>query len=279
MKISIVHTTTGKFWDFQDWDHFRMAGGFKVVTGYMKDYHNFYFQDAHYLPDKAKRLFDAREKREKKYRDNAAYYTDSYLSRSTIARKKAKECSDNGDAGRAERWSEVHRYNAQRYCWFWANPLNVYPAWGVKQVVKENAVVSAPEKKKTIQSAPETTLSKREKVWLRGKGYCYLCGEKLEKKDFSIDHIHPSSKGGKGGISNLMPAHARCNSDKSSHPLTQVQADRYEQLTGIKLAVHVEVVADLKIHKKGAQSEFNPIPYMTGLCSMKPSFADLVNMK
>lgn len=55
----------------------------------------------------------------------------------------------------------------------------------------------------------------------RGRPPCHLCGEDidyeashLEPLAFTIDHIIPIAKGGEDELSNLAPAHRKCNRAK-----------------------------------------------------------------
>ena len=57
-------------------------------------------------------------------------------------------------------------------------------------------------------------LSNRVIIFNKTEGVCYICGEKLELKRFTIDHVIPISKGGLNVLSNKMPAHRDCNSIK-----------------------------------------------------------------
>src|SRR4030095_1942024 len=45
---------------------------------------------------------------------------------------------------------------------------------------------------------------------------CAICGTNMPKKDRTIDHIIPISKGGSGDISNLQVVHKSCNSRKKA---------------------------------------------------------------
>lgn len=51
---------------------------------------------------------------------------------------------------------------------------------------------------------------------------CYICGEHLPFEDIEVEHVIPKAKGGTNDISNLMPAHRRCNClklDKLDYPI------------------------------------------------------------
>jgi 5-methylcytosine-specific restriction endonuclease McrA len=59
----------------------------------------------------------------------------------------------------------------------------------------------------------ELSPAMRKAVWSRYGRICYLCGMKGAD---TIDHIVPIVKGGTNDISNLRPAHEKCNKDKGS---------------------------------------------------------------
>ena len=52
------------------------------------------------------------------------------------------------------------------------------------------------------------------KLELRDGLDCSLCGEYMDPKDRSIDHVFPLSKGGSKALSNLKLAHKECNTLK-----------------------------------------------------------------
>lgn len=45
----------------------------------------------------------------------------------------------------------------------------------------------------------------------RGRVECHYCGCVLTAKDVTLDHVHPQAKGGRHGISNIVPACSTCN--------------------------------------------------------------------
>lgn len=59
-----------------------------------------------------------------------------------------------------------------------------------------------------------------DQVWQRGRGLCYLCGRSLAREDFQIEHTIPITRGGPDVLSNVMPAHARCNQVKGTRIVT-----------------------------------------------------------
>jgi hypothetical protein len=66
---------------------------------------------------------------------------------------------------------------------------------------------------------------------------CYLCGLELPFDDVVIEHVYPAILGGSNGISNLMPAHSKCNlqkCDRVDYPFARPDL--------IYLVAHVEAV-------------------------------------
>ena len=47
--------------------------------------------------------------------------------------------------------------------------------------------------------------------------YCYLCGKLIEKeKDFNLDHMIPTSRGGQNYPTNWRATHKSCNAEKGA---------------------------------------------------------------
>jgi 5-methylcytosine-specific restriction endonuclease McrA len=66
----------------------------------------------------------------------------------------------------------------------------------------------------------------RKNVYLRDKGRCQYCGNKVRFDDYTNDHVIPSSKGGKTKWENIAVACLGCN---------QRKADRTPEQAGMKL--------------------------------------------
>ncbi len=77
------------------------------------------------------------------------------------------------------------------------------PKYGINRIKRTNSIFKS-------QWLTEYKKSLLEKTG----GVCWLCGEPIPRRDFSIDHKLPKSKGGNGGFDNLFPTHKKCNSDK-----------------------------------------------------------------
>lgn len=62
------------------------------------------------------------------------------------------------------------------------------------------------------------TEEERRTFWhLNNDKICALCNEKLEWKDYELDHITPHSKGGKTCFDNAQMTHKSCNASKSDN--------------------------------------------------------------
>lgn len=62
-----------------------------------------------------------------------------------------------------------------------------------------------------VRGKPKFT---RRNVWLRDKGRCQYCGEKVEMSEFTFDHVKPKSKGGKTVWENILTCCSECNTLK-----------------------------------------------------------------
>lgn len=93
--------------------------------------------------------------------------------------------------------------------------------------------------KKFITKKPK--LSKKN-IFLRDEGTCQYCGIVLNEKTFTIDHVHPTSKGGDTSWNNIVAACSPCNRKKGSKTLDQI---------------------DMKLRKKPIRPK--TLPYKSGL--------------
>ncbi len=57
---------------------------------------------------------------------------------------------------------------------------------------------------------------KIEDLYIRDKGICYLCGNKVLLRDASVDHVIPLSLGGIHDYSNTALTHQGCNCKKAT---------------------------------------------------------------
>ena len=58
--------------------------------------------------------------------------------------------------------------------------------------------------------------SKKDRVWNKTHGHCHLCGERLNKADWQIDHLVPRERGGADEDWNLLPICGFCNRMKKA---------------------------------------------------------------
>lgn len=54
----------------------------------------------------------------------------------------------------------------------------------------------------------------RDVVYKRDKGICYLCGKRVDKKSWQLEHVIPLSRGGSHSYSNVAVSHPICNQMK-----------------------------------------------------------------
>lgn len=78
--------------------------------------------------------------------------------------------------------------------------------------------------------------SKRLKAYGKTDGKCYYCGIEFHlppmRGQFTIDHIHPVSKGGTSDLNNLVPACRDCNNIKKNKCLDDFRCDYYRLRIG-----------------------------------------------
>ncbi|MCB0392240.1 MAG: HNH endonuclease [Bdellovibrionales bacterium] len=61
----------------------------------------------------------------------------------------------------------------------------------------------------------------RQNIFIRDNFQCQYCHEFFSKKDLTIDHVHPISKGGLHIWENVVTACNKCNNKKGSKLLTE----------------------------------------------------------
>lgn len=67
-------------------------------------------------------------------------------------------------------------------------------------------------------------------VYKKFDGHCAYCGDPIDIKSMTIDHIHPSSLGGDDDICNLNPSCKTCNQFKSTLSLEEFRDEVQKQL-------------------------------------------------
>jgi len=71
------------------------------------------------------------------------------------------------------------------------------------------------------QHVISSTRPTRGDIWRRDNGECQYCGTSLSRKAFTVDHVHPESKGGPWSWTNLTTACAPCDNYKDNKSLTE----------------------------------------------------------
>lgn len=66
---------------------------------------------------------------------------------------------------------------------------------------------------------PKTTIRySKNNVFLRDRYVCQYCGDQLEKKNCTLDHVLPVSLGGKSTFENAVCSCSSCNANKGNNP-------------------------------------------------------------
>ena len=93
-----------------------------------------------------------------------------------------------------------------------------------KQRSKKSKALAAPSPE-SVKKEKEKARVLRDSVWwqnLLAKGECNYCGQTFAKKDLTMDHIVPLSRGGKSTKGNVVVACQPCNSDKKYYTAAEL---------------------------------------------------------
>jgi len=95
-----------------------------------------------------------------------------------------------------------------------ANVLLFHENWIVHSASWETQVPSVMMLRDYMK--PKTTVRfSRSNVYLRDNCKCQYCGVEIDRKDATLDHVMPVSKGGKTTWENCTTACGTCNADKA----------------------------------------------------------------
>lgn len=61
--------------------------------------------------------------------------------------------------------------------------------------------------------------TKKQAIFARYGGLCAYCGKPMQRKNMTVDHLVPQSRGGGNNIENLMPSCRSCNGLKAADSL------------------------------------------------------------
>jgi 5-methylcytosine-specific restriction endonuclease McrA len=107
-------------------------------------------------------------------------------------------------------WQEAIRYIVLEK----ASPVYHYENWWVRSPSWETQVPAVIMLREYQKPKRSIRLSKKN-VYLRDNFTCQYCGDQLNDKTLSIDHVIPVSKGGRNRWDNLTTSCRKCNSHKS----------------------------------------------------------------
>lgn len=100
----------------------------------------------------------------------------------------------------------------------WENKVEVveeYHDWTIRSVTVEIKVPAVIRFLKAIGFRKKAVKFSRENVWLRDKGVCQYCGEKVSRLDFTYDHVTPRVQGGITSWQNVVVCCTPCNQKKA----------------------------------------------------------------
>lgn len=94
-------------------------------------------------------------------------------------------------------------------------------------------------------------------VILRGDSLCAWCGLSLAREDVQIDHVVPRSAGGSNKPDNLVPACARCNSERDAELVPAAVREQLRTPITASLRDAARVLADAWYPWRQARAERN----------------------
>lgn len=109
-------------------------------------------------------------------------------------------------------WQESVRYMVLDK----ADVVYWYEDWLVRSERWETAVPSVIMLKEYMKPKKTVRFSKGN-IFLRDTFTCLYCEKTLSKKDCTLDHVLPVSKGGKTGFENCVTACGPCNANKGNN--------------------------------------------------------------
>ena len=109
-------------------------------------------------------------------------------------------------------WQEAIRYMVLQK----ANVLEWHDDWVVRSARWETPVPAVIMLRDYMKPKTGIRFSKSN-IFLRDRYTCQYCGDKLEKKDCTLDHVLPSSMGGKTTFDNCVTACGPCNAGKGAN--------------------------------------------------------------
>lgn len=96
-----------------------------------------------------------------------------------------------------------------------ADVLMFHENWIVHSATWETQVPSVIMLREYMK-AKQTVRFSRSNVYLRDNGQCMYCSDHIDRKDATLDHVHPVSLGGKTTWENTVTACGPCNASKAN---------------------------------------------------------------
>jgi len=87
----------------------------------------------------------------------------------------------------------------------------------------------------------KTVKYSRRNIYQRDKNTCQYCGKKIDRKNLTLDHIVPKSKGGKSSWTNVVASCVWCNSEKGDKLLSELGWKLRKQPTKPRWKSHIGV--------------------------------------
>jgi len=130
-------------------------------------------------------------------------------------------------------WQDAIKY----ICLDRVTVLEWYDDWVVSSPTWETKVPAVIILKDYIKSKHTPRFSKYN-VSLRDRFTCQYCGTDVQKTDVTMDHVMPSSKGGKTEWTNIVASCRSCNTKKGNElgwkPLRKPHVPSYYELAAIR---------------------------------------------
>ena len=137
-------------------------------------------------------------------------------------------------------WQEAIRYMVLDK----ADVLLWHDNWIVHSATWETPVPSVIMLREYMK-AKQTVRFSRANVYLRDDGNCMYCGTHVERKDSTLDHVHPISQGGKTTWENASTACAPCNANKGNNkkivPKVKPHKPTYWELVEKRKQMHFDL--------------------------------------
>ncbi len=105
-----------------------------------------------------------------------------------------------------------------------------------KSDVSQETLLSGPDEK-TIRKEKDKARKLRQTAWWQkqlDKGKCHYCEKKISRKEFTMDHVVPLSRGGTSTKGNIVVCCKECNNQKKSlTPVEMLLSEKFKLGTNV----------------------------------------------